>query len=170
MEIPRCPGRWLCQGWRVFLGSVTPGIPSTGWGRSRHVLRQIAQVSSHPDQHNTLPSSRASGNGLSLTWRLVDRDKNVRIQARLEPCRVTPGERMNRRDGLEVWLRMRGKRSNEECEGWDSNPRTPARPGPEPGAVDLAWLPSRQYRFGRRKDKYWRIATPNPSGCSRSGT
>jgi hypothetical protein len=35
----------------------------------------------------------------------------------------------------------------EKCEGWDSNPRTPARPGPEPGAVDLAWLPSRHYRL-----------------------
>jgi hypothetical protein len=27
------------------------------------------------------------------------------------------------------------------CEGWDLNPRTPARLAPEPDAVDLAWLP-----------------------------
>ena len=27
------------------------------------------------------------------------------------------------------------------CGGWDSNPRTPARPGPQPGAFDRAWLP-----------------------------
>ena len=45
-------------------------------------------------------------------------------------------------------LTMRGK-----CEGWDSNPRTPARPGPEPGAVDLAWLPSRLYRLRSRFNK-----------------
>jgi len=32
-----------------------------------------------------------------------------------------------------------------ECEGWDLNPRTPARSGPEPDAVDRAWLPSRLY-------------------------
>ncbi len=30
----------------------------------------------------------------------------------------------------------------EECEGWDSNPRTPTRLGPQPSAFDLAWLPS----------------------------
>jgi hypothetical protein len=29
-----------------------------------------------------------------------------------------------------------------ECEGWDSNPRTPTRLGPQPSAFDLAWLPS----------------------------
>ena len=28
------------------------------------------------------------------------------------------------------------------CEGWDSNPRTPTRLGPQPSAFDLAWLPS----------------------------
>ena len=30
----------------------------------------------------------------------------------------------------------------KECEGWDSNPRTPTRLGPQPSAFDLAWLPS----------------------------
>lgn len=30
-----------------------------------------------------------------------------------------------------------------ECEGWDLNPRTSTGPGPQPGAVDHAWLPSR---------------------------
>jgi hypothetical protein len=39
------------------------------------------------------------------------------------------------------------------CEGWDSNPRTPARPGPEPGAVDRAWLPSRLYRLRLKLNK-----------------
>jgi hypothetical protein len=39
------------------------------------------------------------------------------------------------------------------CEGWDSNPRTPARSGPEPDAVDLAWLPSRLYRLYMRLHK-----------------
>ena len=33
----------------------------------------------------------------------------------------------------------------KKCEGWDLNPRTPARSGPEPDAVDQAWLPSRLY-------------------------
>jgi hypothetical protein len=38
----------------------------------------------------------------------------------------------------------RGKRKNLKtgCEGWDSNPRTPARLGPQPSAFDRAWLPS----------------------------
>ena len=30
----------------------------------------------------------------------------------------------------------------EECEGWDSNPRTPTRLGPQPSAFDLAGQPS----------------------------
>ena len=34
------------------------------------------------------------------------------------------------------------------CEGWDLNPRTPARLDPESSAVDLAWLPSHLYLIG----------------------
>ena len=34
------------------------------------------------------------------------------------------------------------KNTGKECEGWDSNPRTPTRLGPQPSAFDLAWLPS----------------------------
>ena len=34
------------------------------------------------------------------------------------------------------------KAKREKCEGWDSNPRTPTRLGPQPSAFDLAWLPS----------------------------
>ena len=34
------------------------------------------------------------------------------------------------------------KNPRTECEGWDSNPRTPTRLGPQPSAFDLAWLPS----------------------------
>ena len=41
----------------------------------------------------------------------------------------------------------------EKCEGWDSNPRTPARSGPEPDAVDLAWLPSRLYTLCMKLNK-----------------
>lgn len=48
----------------------------------------------------------------------------------------------------------------EKCEGGDSNARTPARPGPEPGAVDLAWLPSRLNIYGGRRDKDW--CSPDP--------
>ena len=35
-----------------------------------------------------------------------------------------------------------------ECEGWDSNPRTSTGQGPQPCAVDQAWLPSRMYAEG----------------------
>jgi hypothetical protein len=42
------------------------------------------------------------------------------------------------------WFRHRQylKTKREKCEGWDSNPRTPTRLGPQPSAFDLAWLPS----------------------------
>ena len=36
--------------------------------------------------------------------------------------------------------------TTNKCEGRDSNPRTPMRPDPESGAVDLAWLPSHENR------------------------
>ena len=40
---------------------------------------------------------------------------------------------------LQVKMRIKNAK---KCEGWDSNPRTPTRLGPQPSAFDLAWLPS----------------------------
>ena len=42
-------------------------------------------------------------------------------------------------------LTLRGK-----CEGWDSNPRTPTRLGPQPSAFDLAWLPSPDKNYAQQ--------------------
>ena len=84
-----------------------------------------------------------------LTAAFFERMKWVRKECE---GRAARGERWN----LEPWASQNDLREwrkpwaliwvnvvyENECEGRDSNPRTPMRPDPESGAVDLAWLPS----------------------------
>src|SRR5690606_31039798 len=60
------------------------------------------------------------------------------------------------------------------CEGWDLNPRTPARPAPQAGAFDLARQPSLRAildgcRFEIRLSISWDPWSPDPSCWSAMG-
>ena len=85
--------------------------------------------------------------------------------------------------GAILSVSLAGKMVKTACEGWDSNPRTPTRLGPQPSAFDLAWLPSLSCHYkkvvyliktcdrqGEITGKYWMPGVFCADGGAETGT